>query len=162
MAKHKKKYSSVTDFSQRQSNQKVIQYKATSGFIFQIVVKSQVLGLQVSISVLITYPLTLTPYSVATIDGITYVDNACALLPDLNECALIQDGNSSFYMTDVPRTMKTISRRIFGCLPGAAETSFSTDSYVDRLHSPKSAERDRRGCDEKFIVEGMNFHRPVD
>ena len=46
---------------------------------------------------------------------------------------------------------QTISQRIFGSLPAAAETIFSTDSYVDRLHSPKSAERDRRGCDEKFI-----------
>ena len=61
--------------------------------------------------------------------------------------------------------MKTISQRIFGGLPAAAETNnnyFSTDSYVDRLHSPKSAERNRRGCGEKFIVEGLNIHRPVD
>ena len=59
-------------------------------------------------------------------------------------------------------TMKTISLRIFGSLPGAAETIFSTDSYVDRFHSPKSAERDRRGCGEKFIVEVLNIRRPVD
>ena len=39
---------------------------------------------------------------------------------------------------------------------------FSTDSCVDRFHSPKSAERDRRGCGEKFIVEGLNIRRPVD
>ena len=64
-----------------------------------------------------TYPLTLTPYSMATIDGffakinkaqgmnylIKDADNVCALLPDPNECALIQDGNSSFHMKDVPR-----------------------------------------------------------
>ena len=98
----------------------MIQYKATSGFIFQIFVKSQVLGLQVSISDLSTYPLTLTPYSMATIDGffaktnkaqgmnylIKDADNACALLPDPNECAIIQDGNSSFYMKNVPRQLK--------------------------------------------------------
>ena len=83
--------------------------------------------------------------------------NAYALLPDPNECALIQDGNCSFYMKDVPPTMKTRSQRIFGSLPAAAETSFSTDSYVDLLHSPKSAERDRRGCGEMFIVEGLNW-----
>ena len=58
--------------------------------------------------------------------------------------------------------MKTISQRIFGGLPAAAETIFSTDSYVDRLHSPKSAERNRRRCGEMFIVEGLNIHRPVD
>ena len=34
---------------------------------------------------------------------------------------------------------QTISQRIFGSLPAAAETIFSTDSCVDRLHSPKSA-----------------------
>ena len=83
-------------------------------------------------------------------------------MPDPNECTLIQDGNSSFYMKDVPPTMKTISQRIFGSLPAAAETMFSTDCYVDRLHSPKSAERNRRGYGEKFIVEGLNIHRPVD
>ena len=64
-------------------------------------------------------------------------DNACALLPDPNECALVQDGNSSFYMKDVPPVMKMISHRIFGSLPAATEQHFSTDSYVDRLHSPK-------------------------
>ena len=57
---------------------------------------------------------------------------------------------------------QTISQRIFGSLPAATETIFSTDSYVDRLHSPKSAERNRRGYGEKFIVEGLNIHRPVD
>ena len=59
-------------------------------------------------------------------------------------------------------TMKIISQRIFGSLPAAADTIFSTDSYVDRLHSPKSAERDWRGCGERFIVEGLNIRRPVD
>ena len=58
--------------------------------------------------------------------------------------------------------MKTPSQRIFGSLPAEADTMFSTDSYVDRLHSPKSAERDRRGCGERLIVKGLNIHRPVD
>ena len=58
--------------------------------------------------------------------------------------------------------MKMISQRIIGSRPAAAENKFSTDSYVDRFHSPKSAERDRRGCGEKFIVEGLNIRRPVD
>jgi len=147
MANHKKKYSTRIGFSQRQSrfflpyekeqvqddgshctwkklnasNQKVTQYKVTSGFIFQIFIKSQVLGLQVSISDLMTYPLTLTPYSMATIDGffaktnkaqgmnylIKDADNAYALLPDPNKCPLIQHGNSSFYMKVVPPTKKT-------------------------------------------------------
>ena len=89
-------------------------------------------------------------------------DNACALMPDPYECTLIQDGNASIYMKDVPPIMKTISQRIFGSLLAAPETIFSTDSYVDRLHSPKSAERNRRGSGEKFIVEGLNIHRPVD
>ena len=82
-----------------------------------------------------TYPLTLTLYSMATISGflaktnkaqgmnylIKDVDNACALPPNPNECALIQDGNSSFYMKDVPPIMKTISQRIFVSLPAAAD-----------------------------------------
>ena len=44
------------------SNKKVIQYKATSGFIFQIFIKSQLLRSQISISELMSYPRTLTPY----------------------------------------------------------------------------------------------------
>ena len=31
-----------------------------------------------------------------------------------------------------------------------------------RLHSPKSAERDRRGCGERYIVNGLNVRRPAD
>ena len=58
--------------------------------------------------------------------------------------------------------MKPISQRIFGSLRAAAETIFSTDNYVDHLHSQKSTERDRRGCGEKFIVEGLNIRRTVD
>ncbi len=65
-------------------------------------------------------------------------------------------------MRDVPRTMKTISKRIFKSLPAAAETVFSADTYLDCLHSPKSAERDRRGCGECFMVNGLNMHRPTD
>lgn len=83
-------------------------------------------------------------------------------LPSPSQCALIQDGNSSFYMRDVPQTMKSISELIFKSLPAAAETVFSTDTYLDRLHSPKSAERDRRGCGERFMVNGLSLHRPTD
>ena len=156
------------------SNQKVIQYKATSGFIFQIFIKSQQLKSQISISDLMTYPLTLTPYSISTIDGFFAKNNKAkgmnhmiqdaenAQLPSPSQCALIQDGNSSFYMSDVPRTMKAISERTFKSLPAAVETVFSTDTYIDRLYSPKSAERDRRGCGEHFIVSGLNVHRPAD
>ena len=132
--------------------------------------------LQATAADLMIYPLNLTPYSKATIDGffaktnkaqgmnylIKEADNACALLLDSNECTLIQDGNSSFYLKDVPPPMKTISQRIFGSLPAAAENMFSTDSYVDRLHSPKSAKRDRRAGGEKFIAEGLTIRRSVD
>ena len=58
--------------------------------------------------------------------------------------------------------MKAISERTFKSLPAAVETVFSTDTYIDRLYSPKSAERDRRGCGEHFIVSGLNVHRPAD
>ena len=50
----------------------------------------------------------------------------------------------------------------FKSLPAAAETAFSTDTYIGRLYSPKSAERDRRGCGKRFIVNGLNVHRPTD
>ena len=50
-----------------------------------------------------------------------------------------------------------ISHRIFGTLPAAAEAMFNTDNYVDRLHSPTSAERGRRGCGARFVVDGVNI-----
>lgn len=121
-----------------------------------------------------SYPLSSSPYSTATIDGyfaktnkgqgINYLikDIENAKLPPSSECALIQDGNSSFYMKDVPHTMQTISKHIFQSISAAAETVFSTDTYADRLLSPKSAARDRRGCGERFIIDEPNIHRPVD
>ena len=60
----------------------------------------------------------------------------------LKECALIQERNSPFHMNDVPPTLK-ISHRIFRIPSAAAEFVFNTDSYVHRLHSSKTAERDR-------------------
>ena len=72
--------------------------------------------------------------------------------------AQIQDRNSSFYMCDVPQTMKTISECTYKSLPTADGTVFSTDTY---LHSPKSAERDCRGCGECFMVNGLNIYQPT-
>ena len=48
---------------------------------------------------LMIYPLTLMPYSMA--QGVKYLikDTDHAQLPGVNECALIQEGNSSFQMT---------------------------------------------------------------
>ena len=156
------------------SNKKVIQYKCTSGFIFQVFIKSNELKSRISISDLMSYPLTLTPYSISTIDGffaktnkakaMSYIikDIANEKLPSPSECALIQDGNASFYMSNVPQNKKSISERIYKSLPSAAETVFSTDTYVQRLQSPKSAERDRRGCGDRFVVNGLNVRRPAD
>lgn len=155
------------------SNKQVVHYKATSGFIFQLFVKSQVQGLQISMGDLMTYPLTLTPPSVATIDGffaktnkakgMSYLTGKGDIYTSIHEnCALIQDGNSSFYMSNVPPTMKTISQRIFASLPKSTELIFSTDTYCERLESPKSAERNLRGCGERYIVEGINVRRPHD
>ena len=121
-----------------------------------------------------SYPLSPTPYSIATIDGYFAKTNKArgmndlirdienAKLPPSTEYALIHDGNSSFYMKDVPFTMKSISERIFHSIPEAAEIIFSTDTYVDRYLSPKSAERDRRGCGERYVIDGLNMHCPVD
>ncbi|CAJ1079900.1 hypothetical protein XNOV1_A042672 [Xyrichtys novacula] len=142
------------------SNQKVIQYKATSGFIFQIFIKSQLLWSQINISELMSYPLTVTPYSISTVDGIFAKNNKAqgmnlmikdaenVELPSASQCGLVVDGNATFYMSNVPQTVKTISERIIKSQRPEAEMVFSTDTYVDRLHSPKSAERDH--CGERF------------
>ena len=80
----------------------------------------------------------------------------------LKECALIQERNSSFHMNDVPPTLKMISHRIFRIPSAAAEFVFNTDSYVHRLHSSKTVERDRRGYDERSVVDGFNIRQPAD
>ena len=56
-----------------------------------------------------------------------------AELPCLNDCALIQEGNSSCHMNYVSSTMKMISHRIFDTLHAAEET-IKTNSYVDLFH----------------------------
>ena len=80
-----------------------------------IFVKSQVLGLQVSISDLMTYPLTLTPYSMATIDGffaktnkaqemnylIKDAVNAYALRTDIH--LLLEHWSSPFIVEEIVR-----------------------------------------------------------
>ena len=121
-----------------------------------------------------TYPLTLTPYCISTIDGFFAKTNKAqgmnymikdadkVDIPSPGQCGLVVDGNATFYMSNVPQTMKAISERIFKSQPTAAETVFSTDTYLDRLNSPKSAERDRRGCGERYIVNGLNVRRPAD
>ncbi|CAJ1061367.1 hypothetical protein XNOV1_A031607 [Xyrichtys novacula] len=151
------------------SNQKVIQYKATSGFIFQIFIKSKLLPSQISISELMSCPLTVTPYSISTVAGFFAKNNKAqgmnlmikdaenVELPAASQCGLCH-----FLHEQCAPDSENHFRMYHQNQPPAAETVFSTDTYVDRLHSPKSAERDRRGCDEQYIVNGLNVPRPAD
>lgn len=108
MSALKKKYleKNIQNHGVCYANKQVVQYKATSGFLFQLFIKSQVQGLQLSISELLTYLLTMTPYSITTTDGFFAKTNKAKgmnyLINKKNErmfipenYALIQDGNSS-------------------------------------------------------------------
>ena len=91
-------------------------------------------------------PLTLTPYSMATIDrcktnkaqGMKYLTTGAdhAQLPGPNENALVQQGNSSFPMNDASPTKKMISHRFFGILPVAEENkSIQTAMTIVSINS---------------------------
>ena len=107
---HRNKYktlvSNVPAKSLTSTSRKVLRYKATSGLVFKLFIKSQVMGLKLSISELMTYPLTVTPYYIASVDGffaktskaqgMNYMNEKeeDAILPCTEVCILFQDGNS--------------------------------------------------------------------
>ena len=154
------------------SASKVVQYKATSSLVFQLFVKSQMLGVEISTAELMTYPLTVTPCAIATTDGFFAKTNKAAGmnkmiseeddvdLPPVETTAVISDGNATFYMKQVPARMGQIAQKILQSVPSGAETIFSIDSYHD--DSIKTAERQRRGCGEKFVIQGEQTKRPHD
>ena len=110
------------------------------------------------------YPFTLTPYAIVTLDGFFAKTNKAQGMNHMASKMMHSYQNlhkqlSSCYMKDIPSNMKLVSKRIFSVLPAAAKIVFSNDRYNSL--SPKAAEGLRRGCQEKFIVEGINMKRAV-
>ena len=119
---------------------------------------------------LLTYPLTPVPYSLATADGFfTKTDKSKALnyfskdVPDSvllppQDTLTVLDGNATFYWRkNVPDSFKMICKSVFD-MTGKNDVIFSTDSYFP--NSVKSMERKRRGCTEKLILKGENTKKP--
>ena len=80
-----------------------------------------------------------------------------ANFPPVAETMVIGDGNQSFYMKDVPARMIQISEKVLKAQPMGSNM---TDSY--HPGSIKSAERKRRGCGDKYIVQGELTKHPQD
>ena len=83
-----------------------------------------------------------------------------ANLPPAATTVVIVDGNVTFYMKDVPPRMLQMSQKILKSQPKGSQLIFSTDSY--HPGSIKSAEREHRGCREKYIVQVEQTKRPHD
>jgi hypothetical protein len=104
------------------SQNKVLQFKATSSLILQLIVKSELAGVQISLSHLMTYPLAVAPYALSTVDGAfaktrksalmtEIIDNAQdAALPPEAETAIVVDGDAQFDMTKLPGRMGQVAQ----------------------------------------------------
>ena len=89
------------------AHNQLVQYKATSSLVLQLFVQSQLLGQQVTSRELMTYPMTLTPYAHAIVDGhFAKTNKALCMykimsdeedvdLPPVDETLAIVDGNAT-------------------------------------------------------------------
>ena len=107
------------------AHNQLVQYKATSSLVLQLFVQSQLLGQQVTTRELITYPMTLTPYAIATVDGHFAKTNMALCmnkimsdeedvdLPPVDETLAILDGNATLYMKEVPARIGQIEDKVY-------------------------------------------------
>ena len=90
------------------------------------------------------------------------------LLDDITEEVLypreaihIQDGNALFYvLNNLPNTCGDICLQILDQMVDKQNFIFSTDSY--HTDSIKAQERLRRGCSQKYLIDGPATRRPTD
>lgn len=148
----------------------VIQYREQSDLAFTLLVKSQHLENPISLDELMQYPLTPVPHSLGTPDGYFSKTDKSTVLPYLVEDAseethypantlYIQDGNALFHvLTDLPATMGAICLKVLDQMISKRNFVFSTDSYHE--DSIKAQERLRRGCSDKFLIDGPATRKP--
>ena len=131
---------------------KVTQYKQQGNVAFQLCVKSQNQGLQLDMKELMTYLLTVVPFSLATADGylvktdkakaFQYLTKDCpdAEVPPVTETLTVYDGNACFYyLKDIQENFRQISTKVFDMIGRKGDVVFSTDQYIPE--SVKSMER---------------------
>lgn len=155
------------------AKKQVVQFKQQGNVAFHLLIKSQNLGLHLHLKMLMTYPLTPVPYSIATADGYPFKTNKAkgfhhttkdgcnAPLPLTHETLTVLDGNACFYvLKDLPMNFSQICSKVFDLLGKAGDVIFSTDQYFP--DSIKSMERHRRGFGEKLVLKGQATKRPAD
>ena len=151
---------------------KVIQYREQSDLAFLLLIKSQQLEQPLNLDELMRFSLTPVPHSLGTADGFFNKTNKAAMLHALLEDSLddvaypkdsffIQDGNALFHaLTNLPPTFGDICLQILDQMIAKKNFLFSTDSY--HSDSIKAQERLRRGCSQRYIVEGPATRKPTD
>jgi len=157
------------------SQGKMIQYPEQGDLAFQLLVKSQLLDTPIDIKELMTYCLTPVPHALGTPDGfmaktvkskmvsVLLKDVSCEINNELDHGSIlfIEHGHARLYvLTDIPETFKRISLKLLNQLPQHGDVIFSTDMYL--RDSVKCQERQRRGCGDTLLIEGINTRRPAD
>ena len=157
----------------RTTRNKIIEYKQQGNIAFRLLVQSQCQEEKISMTELMTCPLTPILYSIGTADGLLLktdkakgfhyitkgMENKSSTLSD--STLVIYDGNAMFYcLNDVPNNFKQISLRLLEMTNKGSDVVFSTDMYLE--NSIKSMERSRRGTSAKLIIKGENTKRPAD
>ena len=154
------------------STNKEVKLKQQGNIAFQLLVKSQHLGMNLDLNEVMKYQLTPIPYSLGTIDGFLNKTNKAKGVEYLTknirdtvsltnkEKMIIIDGNAAYHtLTDLPHTFGEVCQKIFYTLPKGSDITFSTDMY--KAHSIKSIERERRGSGDKLILlSGPSMKRP--
>lgn len=155
----------------KNSNNKLFEYQQSASIAFQLLIKAQ--GLQLDLKLVLAYPLTVVPLSLATADGYMFHANKAkgfnllvkgipnSPIPPSDKTLCILDGNSTFYyLKKIPANFNMICEKIFDFIPPTGDSVFSTDMY--NAHSIKSMTRETRGTSEKLIVKGANTKKPKD
>ena len=138
------------------SKNKVVELKQQGNIAFQLLVKSQHLGMNLDLAEVMKYQLTPIPYSLGTVDGFLNKTNKAkgvehltkdkedTVPPNKKETMVIIDGDATYHtLTELPGTFGEVCQKLFNVLPKGSDITFSTDTY--KPHSIKSMERERRG-----------------
>ena len=148
MQKNKTKtFSSLKKVATLKRDKNVIKIKAQRNLFGQLLVLSQ--EHNIDLQKVLQYPLTPTPWSLASSDGSLLKTNKATLMHKLtpenslmfedyakkNNTVYIVDGNALIQaLTAIPSTFGEIATHTFSSLPQSACVHFVTDTYIE--HCP--------------------------
>lgn len=150
----------------------LIRFREQSNLALMLLIKSQRLDNPLKLDELVRYALFPVPPSLGTPDGFLAKTNKASMLhfllseteeevPYPKESVHIQDGNALFHvLTNLPNTFGDICLQVLDQMVHKQDFIFSTDSY--HTDSIKAQERLRRGCSEKYIIDGPATRKPTD